>query len=499
LADVLSGRLFAVWAPDTTRERLDTADQIIDLATRSGDTRRVLDGRLWRLIALLEFGRVAEAEVELTRYERAAEEAAQPELLFFARSRRATIAAMRGQFDDSERLARAAHDLAVRAGLPDALDVLAGQLDLIATLRGGDLVHEALDLYAAAGTPHLALSLMLAAGRDDEVRAMLPPGREFDHRLIPGPAFLGNLRIIAEVAYRFADSRPAQFVVDNVAPYSDRLIVGAGAVSCYGSVAQLLGICHASMDRPEDAVRWLRQAVTENRRAGATPFVAKSQVTLAVALRCRTAPGDTEEADRLQQEAAETATRLGMEPLLAEISQLMPKSPQDQAGRARLQRDGEDWLLAFNGRTTQLRHSKGLAQLATLLANPGREVSAAELTGSVATSSRTTVLDDTAKRAYRHRLTALDESIQIADAAGDARAGQHLAVERAALLDELKRATGIGGRSRELSNDAERARVNATRTIRQALQRVLVIDPDAGRHLMTTVRTGTRCVYQPER
>ena len=76
LADVLTGRLFVTWAPDTTRERLETADQIIDLATRMGDTRRLLDGRMWRLIALLEFGRAAEAEAELTRYEHLAELAA---------------------------------------------------------------------------------------------------------------------------------------------------------------------------------------------------------------------------------------------------------------------------------------------------------------------------------------------------------------------------------------------------------------------------------------
>ena len=169
--------------------------------------------------------------------------------------------------------------------------MLAGQLDLVASLRGGDLVDEALGLYAAAGTPHLAVVLMLAAGREAEARAVVPPVQEFDPRLIPGPTFLGQLRIVAELAYLLGDVGYARLVIENVAPYADRLVVGAGAVSCYGSVAGLLGMCAVTMNRPVDAVRWLRQAVADNRRAGATPFVAKSQVTLAVALHRRAAPG----------------------------------------------------------------------------------------------------------------------------------------------------------------------------------------------------------------
>ena len=128
LAEVLSGRLYVLWAPDTAEERLATSAQIIELAVRTGDVRRELDGRMWRFIALLEFGRMAEAEVELGRYERLAERSGQPEFLFFARSRRSTLAALRGRFDEAQQLAQAAYELAVTAGLPDAPNVLGAQL-----------------------------------------------------------------------------------------------------------------------------------------------------------------------------------------------------------------------------------------------------------------------------------------------------------------------------------------------------------------------------------
>jgi hypothetical protein len=72
-----------------------------------------------------------------------------------------------------------------------------------------------------------------------------------------------------------------------------------------------------------------------------------------------------------------------------------------------------------------------------------------------------------------------------------------LEAERAALVAELKRASGLAGRRRGFSDEAERARVNVTRTIRQALNQILVADPQAGRHLLASVRTGVRCVYRP--
>jgi plasmid stabilization system protein ParE len=64
---------------------------------------------------------------------------------------------------------------------------------------------------------------------------------------------------------------------------------------------------------------------------------------------------------------------------------------------------------------------------------------------------------------------------------------------------ELKRATGLAGRRRGFSDEAERARVNVTRTIRQALDQLLAADPEAGRHLLASVHTGTRCSYRPNR
>jgi tetratricopeptide (TPR) repeat protein len=500
LAEVLSARLYVLWAPDTAAERLTTSTEIIDLGERTGDVRRELDGRMWRLIALLELGRVAEAEAELGRYERLAERLGQPEFRFFARSRRATLAILCGRFDEAERLTRTAYDLAVTAGLPDALNVFVGQLGTIATIRGKPATEALVtdEQLADAPAPPLLIQArsLLAAGRREEARALFRAGlSEGD---LPGPNRWLFLWLAAELAYQLGDDAAARALHDELLGYADQFVVAAGAVLCGGAASRLLGLCALTLDQPDEAVGWLRQAVASNRRVGAAPFAARAQLELAAALRRRNQAGDAEEARRLLDEAAEAGAELGLAGLAGHIAALQAEEAGVGPDRPRLRRDGQDWQLTMGGRTVRLRHSKGLAQLAVLVANPGRQISAVELAGGLPIpAAPDPILDEPARRAYRQRLAELDQALEGAAARGDATAADKLEAERAALVAELKRATGLAGRRRGFSDEAGRARVNVTRTIRQALDQILAADPAAGRHLLASVHTGLRCSYRP--
>jgi hypothetical protein len=500
LAEVLSARLYVLWAPDTAQERLVTSAEIIDLGVRTGDVPRELDGRMWRLISLLEFGRVAEAEAELGRYERLAERLGQPEFRFFARSRRATLAILRGRFGEAERLTRTAYELAVTAGLPDALNVFVGQVGTIATIRGKPATEALVidEQLADAPAPPLLIQAqsLLAAGRREEARALFRAGlSEGD---LPGPNRWLFLWMAAELAYQLGDAAAARSLQGELLRYADRFVVAAGAVLCGGAASRLLGLCALTLDRPDEAVGWLRQAVASNRRVGAAPFAARAQVELAAALRRRNQAGDAEEGRRLLDEAAEAAAELRLGGLAGEIAALQAEEAGVGPDRPRLRRDGQDWQLTMGGRTVRLRHRKGLAQLAVLVANPGRAVSAVELAGGMPVpAAPDPILDEPARRAYRQRLAELDAALDGAAARGDATAADGLEAERAALVAELKRATGLAGRRRGFSDEAERARVNVTRTIRQALDQILAADPEAGRHLLASVHTGIRCSYRP--
>jgi hypothetical protein len=107
------------------------------------------------------------------------------------------------------------------------------------------------------------------------------------------------------------------------------------------------------------------------------------------------------------------------------------------------------------------------------------------------------VLDEVARDEYRRRLGVVTTAIDAADRTGDQEAAQRAEAERAALLRELRGAAGLGGRGREAAPEAERARVNVTRTLRAAIDRIAAAAPVAAGHLRASIRTGGACSYDP--
>jgi hypothetical protein len=163
-------------------------------------------------------------------------------------------------------------------------------------------------------------------------------------------------------------------------------------------------------------------------------------------------------------------------------------------------RDEDDWRLEAGAETARLKDVRGLHYLRTLLANPGQEIAALDLVAGGAglrVPPGEPVLDATARAAFRERLDALDRQLDAADRKADVKAAQDLSAERTALVDELRRAGGLGGRPRRQSAEAERARVNATRALQAVMTRLEVVAPLTAAHLRASVRTGNQFRYQP--
>lgn len=183
-----------------------------------------------------------------------------------------------------------------------------------------------------------------------------------------------------------------------------------------------------------------------------------------------------------------------------------------------LRHEGEFWTVAFEGSKFRLRDSKGLRYLALLLAAPGQElhvldlVTRANSAGGIRDArlegvdelhdSRQTdagpILDERAKTSYRERLRELDDDLEEAVAWSDAGRISRITEERDFLTHELAAAMGLGGRDRRAASDAERARINVTRAVRSALQRIREHDAQLADHLDATVHTGTYCSYVPD-
>jgi hypothetical protein len=215
-------------------------------------------------------------------------------------------------------------------------------------------------------------------------------------------------------------------------------------------------------------------------------------VALGDALVSRGGDGDEQQAADLQRRALDIARRLDLTPLLRRL--VTP------AGEWALRRDGDTWLLEAGDERARLVGSRGLQHLRALLAAPRRDISALDLAAGrpgLRDSAGAPVLDADAAASYKRRLAELAEELDGADAAGDAARASRAEAERQWLLGELRQATGLGGRIRRTPAESERARVNVTRTLRSALDRISAVAPRAGAHLQASIRTGLECRYDP--
>ena len=197
-------------------------------------------------------------------------------------------------------------------------------------------------------------------------------------------------------------------------------------------------------------------------------------------------------AEQMREEATATAIRS----LLGQMAGVI------RARTGTLRPEGGVWRVEFDGVRAHVPDAKGLWHLRELLARPHEPVSAVSL---IAMHSEAPLpvgdagpqLDREALRQYRRRLADLDRDMAEAEEHHDAGRATKVGGEREALLGELARATGLGGRSRRIGSSAEKARLNVTRTIRHAMKQLAEVAPELGAHLDESIATGASCCYEP--
>lgn len=495
LADVLDARLYALWDPAGARDRLDAAAELMRLGQAAGDGARERDGMFWRFVALMELGRVDEAELALVSFERAAAAAGDAGAAVMALSRHGMLAILRGRFAAAAELAGQVAELAARIGMPDAerlVSTLTGPIDAeqgderewtaAAEMFGGMARRFPGHLYEATMARILA-----ALGRTAEAAALLD-------RLLPqtlaasGPRWLGAVTDLSAVAAEVGGQAAAARLLEALLPYRGRLVVWGGANAVNGPASHYLGLLEARLGRTDQAIAHFEDAVELAERIGARPALARSLIELADAL----SPRDAQRAADLRRRGRELADELG----LTALRRRFATAPDVWL----LRRDGDDWLLDAGREQARLADSRGLQQLRALLAAPRRDIPALDLAAGgpgLQAPAAPPLLDDAAAASYRDRLGELAAELDAADAAGDAERASRADAERQWLLAELGRASGLGGRPRRTTGEAERARVNVTRTLRTAVSRISAAAPAAGAHLHASIRTGLHCRYDP--
>ena len=188
-------------------------------------------------------------------------------------------------------------------------------------------------------------------------------------------------------------------------------------------------------------------------------------------------------------------------------------------------KEGEFWTIACRDEVFRLKDVRGLAYIAYLLGHPGEEFHALSLASKVggkqgegdelaepaaeeqATQSDLTVgrmgdagemLDAQAKAAYKRRTAELRGQVEEARERNQLELVDRLEDEIETLGRELSRAVGLGGRDRRAASASERARINVTRAIKIALERIAEHNPALATLLTNSIRTGTFCSYTPD-
>jgi len=208
-----------------------------------------------------------------------------------------------------------------------------------------------------------------------------------------------------------------------------------------------------------------------------------------------------------------------------------PARSARSAEKALLRQEGEYWTIMYSGKALRLKDSTGLSYLAQLLGSPGTDVHALALAGGIAGHSVSTdvavrqstaalpksaeeltsigmhgsglgdagaILDESAKAAYRQRLAELRTEVEEAKQLNQFERAEQAEEESEALLTELARAVGLGGRDRRAASAAERARQSVSRALKAAMHRIAEHDPTLGAMFLRCIKTGTFCSYHPD-
>jgi hypothetical protein len=526
LAYALVARALALWSPDGLAERRAMADEAVRLARGARAHVVQFEAHLWRVLALLESGEMPAAAVAVEEMHHDFRPAGDPRILAHVDLFRATRALMTGDLAAAEALNAKVLAEALRWQVEGLSQFASAQLFLVRS-EGRRLAEvEEPVRYFVGRFPGFAIWraalawLLLETGRPEEARGHL------DALAADGFAAVrrdGNwfptLAVLAEVCTGLGDRAAARSLHALLLPYPRHVVVVALGAGVLGSCSRYLGSLAATFGETALARRHLGDAVAMEVRMGAAVPAARTKLALSRLLLDSGAAGDAARADRYVHEVVRESAARGLTRLVTSATDLtergLPPRPASEAEVATFLRSGDVWLLGRGSLTFQLRHSVGLEQIHRLLRAPGHDVPALDLgsspepadvssaeAGQWAVGALDTVpepiLDARARREYRERLVALREELEAAEGHNDVGRAGVLRAEMKTVAEQLAAASGLHGRARRSSSPAERARINVTRTVRDALRRIRAQDPLLADHLGRSIHTGRLCGYTPD-
>ncbi|MFL6106934.1 MAG: hypothetical protein ACJ72L_08220 [Marmoricola sp.] len=466
LADALDAALTVRWGPDDLDARRSLTRELDEVAAHVTDPDKRLQAHLWQLHVACETLDLHAMNRQVRALEVLGEES--PRALFFAATRRAMLDMLRGRPDTVAQLLAVAQEAATQVVIPDDWALVAVNT-AFAAMMSGDVESVAV---MAAGAEEFAVSqgvvavhgeaafMWVMAGRPDRADGLLRTFRGGVLSQLPRDVdWMLTLQTVLESALALGDRELIAEAAELLHPYAGRAVVNAGAVMFHGTTDDTLSRALLALGREDEAATHRSRALATYERIGASWW-----------------------RDRLAGS--------GSPPVMTPARSTVHLRPGA----------GGVWLV---GRAaTPVAGLRGLGYLHELVSRPGQPLTALDLVGAagpiVEESGLGELADQQALAAYRKRLADLDAELAEAEDWADVGRVETARAEKEALLDELGRVAGLGGRARTSGSSGERARVAVKKAISTAIARIETVDDALARHLRRSVHTGLTCCYQPD-
>jgi tetratricopeptide (TPR) repeat protein len=281
-------------------------------------------------MCLFELCELEQAERELDLQEAQAREQRLPFHTRTLHLRRATIATLRGRYEEAERTAQDCLRSGQEMNITAAPEGFGAQL--ISIRRDQGRVAE-IDPVVKLMTQRFPETPVWRAGyslvcteleRLEEAREWFDAViRDGVDRISRDVFWLPAIAALADTCWYIRDATAAASLYVLLMPYKGRLVMGSSGMICWGFVDRLLGLLAGVMQHHELACRHLEESIALHKRGQALPWLARSQLELAELLVGDGTRGDAPRARTLATESRAVAQSIGMRALEGRTERLL--------------------------------------------------------------------------------------------------------------------------------------------------------------------------------
>jgi predicted ATPase len=300
-------------------DRLALATEIVETASATGDVENTLRGHYRCYRELLELRDIEGVDRQLDAYARLANKIRQPRYLWYVPYCAASRSLVRGEFPVAEQLSDQALAIGLRAQDPNA-PLFCALVKYSCMFHRGSfsemepMLRRFIERYPSTVGWRVQLAqLYYLMDRPHDTRQEIEVlgGDDFGDLPIDG-SYVITLATLAQVLQYLNDLRRTKRIYERLKPYAKFIQIAGNSAISGAPVSEALGVAATTLGLWDEAGGYFEDAVAQETRMGARPWLAWTLCSYAQMLQTRGHAGDKERAARFLQEARAIGVELGM-------------------------------------------------------------------------------------------------------------------------------------------------------------------------------------------